>query len=158
MYYIAQDLPTMPKHITDMRNFDAFEIDEYDAKIVLGIVLNSLTPNIPANSLSDEDINYHLRKIFWGHAYLERYQLMIEILNPKLEEDKKITTHIFNKIKLIKRLKISKDSYDKQHGISLCCLISTQSYTKFVKDFLKDEGETIEGLIKMVINVDVQIS
>lgn len=71
LYVVVQELPIIPKHGTKIKEFDALEKHEHDAKLVSSIILPQLTHDIQTNDLFDEDIIDHLRKIFRGHACLE---------------------------------------------------------------------------------------
>lgn len=125
--FVVEDLLVEPKHDITIKEFNASEKHEDDAKHALNIILTLLTHDMQTNNLTDKDIIDHLHKIFWDHTHLERYETTKEILTHKVE----IRTHMFKIIKLIKRIKslsslvTKKLTYDKKHNIRPYCFIST---------------------------------
>lgn len=111
-----KDLLAEPKHDITIKEFNASEKHEDDAKHALNIILTLLTHDIQTNDLTDKDIIDHLHQIFWDHTHLEHYETTKEILTHKME----IRTHMFKIIKLIKRIKslsslVTKElTYDKK--------------------------------------------
>lgn len=86
----------------------------------------------------------HLLKVFQGYAHSEQYQLTKEIFNPKVDNEEEIITHMFNKIKLIKKQKSLGTHMMNNMAFHFVFLSLPKPYTKFIMDCLKDRGNPLK--------------
>lgn len=101
-------------------------------------MLTLLNTILQTKDLTNQKLIHCLHKIFQGHACIEHYKVMKELLNCKMEDLAKVRTHTLKMIKLIERTK----SFGSHmlDGLAIDLVVSSlpRSYIKFVKEFYKD--------------------